>query len=107
MAIPANAYQIPLQPYAQSLTVTLNNTKYQLVTQYRNTVNGGWIMDINDQYGNSIIAGMALVTGVDLLQQYYSFGIGGGLFLVPDVGDAAPGYADLGVTCQLWFIPYA
>ncbi len=98
-------YEVPLTGAAQKFQITLANVKYQMQLQYRNAVNGGWFLDIFDILGNSIAAGIPLVTGADLLAQLRHLGIGGGLMCSTDGNpDAVPTYANLGSTSHLYFV---
>jgi len=98
-------YEIPLNGEAQNFQITLSNVKYRFSLQYRNNVNGGWILNIADQNGNDIIDGIPLVTGADLLAQYRHLGISGSLLVSTDGNpDAVPTYTNLGTISHLYFI---
>ena len=100
----SQTFEIPLRPQAQSLTVQLGTTVYNLRLVWLDVPMGGWLLDINDANGNPILCGVPLVTGVDLLAQYPDLAFGGKLFVGSD-GDLTqvPGYSDLGVTSHLWW----
>ena len=103
-----NAYILPLQPFPQRLSVSLLGTFYNLRTRWSNASNC-WMMDIADQDNNPIVGSICLVTGADLLEQYGYLGIGGGLLVETTQGppNTVPGFRDLGVTAQVFFLPYA
>jgi hypothetical protein len=88
---------LPLQNYAQFFSVTLNGLIYNFRTYWNSQPDAGWVMDIADQNNNSLVQGIALVTGVDILRQYHYLGIAGQIYVVTK-GDllAAPTYAGLG-----------
>ena len=97
--------RIPLLPAApQELTVKLAGINYKLALLYRNMPEAGWILDIRDDGDNSLVLGLSLVTGLDLLAQYKHLGIKGELFILTD-GDLfkVPAFDDLGVTSFLYF----
>ena len=101
-----SAFEIPLSPRPQRMTIALNGVPYQLRFFYANVEEGGWMMDIADSAGKPLVCGVPLVTGADLLAQYATLGLGGKLFVVTEVDPAAtPGYADLGVTSHLLWEP--
>jgi len=66
--------------------------------------NSNWILNIADNQGNSIVAGIPLVTGVDLLGQYEYLGIGGSLYCYTDSDPTAiPLYSNLGLQSHVYF----
>ena len=100
-----SVYEIPLSPVAQTLSVSIAGTTYNLRVVYADAYDGmgGWIVDIADANGVSLVCGVPLVTGVDLLAQYAYLGIPGQWFVATD-GDlaAVPTYANLGSTAHLY-----
>jgi hypothetical protein len=103
----ATVSEIPLISAQQSFTMGLNGTNYTFTFAYRDTMDGGWTMDIADSVGNSIIAGIPLVTGSNLLEQYDYLGIllpGQALFVASDgqEPDAVPTYTNLGADSHLY-----
>jgi hypothetical protein len=98
-------FQVPLQAAPQRLTITLAGVQYTLTLQYRNTVEGGWILDIGDSNNNPIVQGIPLVTGADLLAQYAYLGFGGQLRVQTTSNpDAVPTFENLGTDGLLWFV---
>lgn len=64
-----------------------------------------WIVDVNDENGVPIVAGMAMVTGADLLEQFQYLGLGFQMIVQSDNNpDEVPSYTTLGKTGHL-FIP--
>lgn len=98
------SFEIPLSAQNQSVDVTLAGKNYTLVITWCSPMTC-WMMTIKDSSSNSILAGVPLVTGADLLAQYEYLGIGGSM-IVQTVGDAdaQPTYENLGVTSRLFFI---
>ena len=107
----ATVYEIPLQPNAQTLSITLGDTTYNLRLIWTWVPYGTWILDINDQFGTPIVQGIPLVTGVDLIGQYSYLNIGGfgnaGYLFCGSDGDPTtpPTYENLGKTARLWWQP--
>lgn len=64
---------------------------------------GGWILDIADVNGVPILAGIPLITGQDLLQQFSYLNFGGSLFVSTDGSDAVPTASNLGTSSHLYF----
>jgi hypothetical protein len=63
-------------------------------------------MDIGDENGTILVAGIPLVSGADLLSQYRYLGFPGGLFVTTDRGAGeVPTFDGLGATSHLYFIP--
>ena len=98
-------YSIPLTNGPQRFRIQLLNTVYQFVLIWRDTPGGGWFLDINKADGTPIVAGIAFVTGADLLAPYKHLNIGGSLYVYTP-GDIYqdPGYNDLGTKTSLIFI---
>jgi len=63
------------------------------------------VLYIADDTGNSLLSGIPLVTGADLLEQFSYIGIGGAL-VVQSSNDpnAVPTYEDLGTVGNLYFL---
>jgi hypothetical protein len=100
-------YEIPLTPTPQRFVITLGPNVYQFVVQYRDADMGGWVLDINDQFGTPICCGIPLVTGANLFAQYAYLGLPGRLGIMSD-GDptAVPTFTNLGVSSHLmWIYP--
>lgn len=101
----SSTYEIPLSPEPQTFAIDLAGTTYRLRLVYADVDQGGWVLDISDVSGNSIVAGIPLVTGHDLLEQYAYLGFGGQLFVATDGDpDLVPTFANLGVTSHLYFV---
>lgn len=95
--------EIPLTANNQQFSITLNSVSYQLKILWRDTP--GWVLDLQDSSGNNLVAGIPLVTGVDLLAQYGYLGFGFSLVVMCD--DDAQEYplkTDLGTGSHLCYI---
>lgn len=98
-------YEIPLSPEHQRFAITLAGVEYQLRVTYRDAVEAGWILDINDSSGSPLVCGIPLITGADLLGQLQYLGIGGQLWVATDGDpDAVPTFDNLGTLSHLYFI---
>lgn len=98
-------YEIPLSPQAQTFNIALGGTTYRLTVQWNNAPTGGWVLDIADSDDVPVIAGIPLVTGIDLLEQYPDAGINGSLEVQTDTDlFAVPDFSNLGKTSHLYFL---
>ena len=97
------SYKIPLLPTPQRFTITLGGLDYQILLTYKNVTEGGWVIDVADNAGVPMLAGIPLVTGTDVLGQHKHLGFGGALSIQPkDTNVAAvPTFTDLGIDTQL------
>ncbi|MCX5516239.1 hypothetical protein C3941_19810 [Kaistia algarum] len=97
-------YEVPLSATPQVFSITLGSTQYRLRLAYLDTIEGGWILDIADTNDNSILAGIPLVTGRDLLEAYAYLALGGELWVQTDADvDAVPTFDNLGAAGNLYF----
>lgn len=97
-------FDIPLSPTPQVFTIQLVNTFYQLTVQW-NRAAQAWVLDIADVNGIPILSGVALVTGVNLLEQFAYLVLGGQLIVQTDHDTfAVPTYANLGSTGHLYYV---
>jgi hypothetical protein len=98
-------FEVPLSPAAQTFSIALGGTTYQLTLVWRDAVEGGWFVDFADANGAAILSGVPLVTGVDLLDQYAHLGFVGSLIVQTDHDtDALPTFDNLGVRSHLYFV---
>lgn len=101
----ATFYEIPLTPDPQRFTVTLSGVDYRMTVQYRDAGGAGWVLDIADTTNQSIVSGVPLVTGVDLLGQYRHLGFAGRLWVQGAANpDDVPTYEDLGVASKMYWV---
>lgn len=98
------AFEIPVAGIAERFSISLSGTVYSLTLLWREAAMGGWFLDIADASGVAIVAGIALVCGADLLEQYAYLRIASGaaLYVVSaDGSDSAPTYTNLGTDRKL------
>jgi hypothetical protein len=94
-----------LQPNPQSFTISLNGVSYNITLNYRNTTNGGWVMDIADSQGNPILQGIPLITGAGLLDQYAYLSLGGNFYVqTTSDPDEVPTFDNLGSDGNLYWV---
>lgn len=99
-------FEIPLLAQRQKVQVTLGGNNYILVFNYDNVDQGGWIVDIYDTSNNSVLTGVPLITGADLLAQYSYLGLGGSLWVQSQSDpDAVPTFESLGSDGKLYWQP--
>lgn len=102
----ATVSEIPLTPSRATIfTVTLSGAAYGMRLTYDDAQDGCWILDIADEGNALLVAGIPLVTGVDLLAQYTYLGIPGALLVTTDRGAGeVPTFDGLGVTSHLYYV---
>ena len=95
--------EIPLTADNQTFSITLNGNSLTMRIVWRDTM--GWILDLKDSSDTDLIAGIPLVTGVDLLAQYAYLGLGFGLAVACDEpGVEYPTQTGLGTTSHLYAV---
>jgi hypothetical protein len=101
-----NYTEIPVAPsQAQRFTITLLGVSYNMRLTYNLAQDACWILDVGDADGDILVAGIAVVSGVDLLAQYAYLGFGGGLFVTTDRGAGeVPDFDAWGKTAHLYFV---
>lgn len=98
-------YRIPLSPTPQRFVINLGGTEYGITLRYRNATMGGWVLDIANRLGVSMVNGIPLVTGADLLAQYQHLGFTGALRVqTTDNPDATPTFENLGEQSHLYWV---
>jgi len=82
---------------------TLDGVRVRIAAQY-NATDGGWYLDILDLADVPIVAGIALVPGVDLLQPYRHLPVPPGTLYLQDTQfDAAATLTTLDVSALLLY----
>ena len=99
--------ELPVVPSQhQRFRQILGGTTYNFRLTYDSAQDGCWIMDIGDEESAVLVAGIPLVSGVDLLAQYRHLGFPGGLIVTTDRGAGeVPTFDGLGETSHLFFVP--
>ena len=99
--------ELPVVPsQAQRFNLDLAGTTYNFRLTFNAAQDACWVMDIGDSNGAILVAGIPLVSGVDLLAPHRHLGFTGGLVVTTDRGAGeVPTFDGLGVTSHLFFIP--
>jgi hypothetical protein len=93
---------IPLKPQPSVFRVFLNGINYQFTTRW-NIPGNYWVLNIADQYGDKLICGIPLITGLNLIEQY-QYIIQGGLWIISTENVYFdPTYTNLGITNNLYY----
>lgn len=98
-------YRIPFSNEPQQFEITLNG--FELIVIYRwNTEAECWMLDLTDAVTNaSLIAGLPLVSGIDVLAQHEHLGLGGSLIIYTDGDETAiPTLTSLGDESNVYFV---
>lgn len=103
----SQTYVIPLVAGPQRVQVQLGSRQWGLILTYCHAADSHcWLMEIQDDTGRTIAAGIPLVTDGDLVAQYAYLGVPGKFLAVRDGSDSPPQFADLGSTGRLlWVSP--
>jgi hypothetical protein len=97
-------YNIPLTNKNQRVQTSLLGVTYILVVRW-NALANLWYLDINDVNNESVLNGIPMTAGVNLLKQFAYLGIGGALVAQNVNNPNLPiGYEDLGQTGFILFI---
>lgn len=99
--------EIPVRPIDQTFRISLSGKTYSFRLMWNASFNA-WILDIADSNSVSILSGIPLVTGLDLLSPYPYLEFGGALYVQSD-GDATevPTQVTLGTQGHLYFVTNA
>ncbi len=97
-------FEIPLTATPQLFLITLVGKQYYFKVWW-NDASDTWVLDILTGNKASLVCGIPLVTGTDLLGQYEYLGIGGSLFVCSntDSADDLPTFSNLGTDSKLYF----
>ncbi|HHS9617944.1 TPA: phage baseplate plug family protein [Raoultella planticola] len=94
--------EIPLSPDNQIFAITLAGQNFQMSITWRAAF---WCLDIMDSSGADLIKGIPLITGADLLAQYYYLGLGFSLYVGCDNPvNENPTQTDLGISSHLYVV---
>lgn len=94
--------EIPLTADNQQFSIALAGTDYQLRILWRDAF---WCLDLSDAQGRTVISGIPLITGYDLLRQYEYLGLGFQLHVICDVaGQQNPTQSDPGMLSHLYVV---
>lgn len=97
--------EIPLTPEAQSFSIALGGVGYRVRLMFNDVEEGGWTLDIGRPDGTILLAGIPLVTNIDLLAQHAHMDWPGALVVTTDrdAGET-PTFDGLGITSHLYFV---
>ncbi len=101
--------KIPLENIPQTFAITIVEVDYLMTVKWDNAPEAGWLFDLADAItGESIVAGLPLITGGNCLEGLDYLDIGGELLVYTDGDDTAvPTYENLGVESNLYFLTEA
>lgn len=101
-----NTFLIPLAPDFQVFDISLGGNNYQITLKWNESDDGGWMMDLADTTGNSIVSNIPLVTGEDLLSGLEYLGIPGSFYVLTEGSSPLdnPTLANLGQGSDLFFV---
>lgn len=110
-----SAFEIPLTPEPQRFSIRLAGKDYRVTLRWFDPPAtlvdagqpAGWALDLADDSdaATPLLAGLPLVTGINLLEQYSYLGIGGALYIFTDGdSDAVPTLTSLGSESRLFFV---
>lgn len=95
--------EIPLTADNQTFSITLNGNALTMRIVWRDSM--GWVLDLRNSSDEDLIAGIPLVTGIDLLAQYSSLGLGFSLAVACDDPSVEyPTQTGLGTTSHLYAV---
>ncbi len=95
--------EVPLSPSPQRFDIALAGTTRRLTFKW-NRAARCWVMDMADEGGVVLAAGLPLVTGLNLLEQFGYLQLGGQMAVATDHDtDAVPTFDNLGLTSHLYF----
>ena len=101
----SEAFEIPLRKGPQKFSVQLGANEYQVSLAYAAAPDGGWHMTIADADGKTLVAGVMVTSGEDILQQFAYLGIPGAIYAATDNdADTPPTFANLGTGGQLFYV---
>lgn len=98
-------FTIPLDPIPQTFAISLGGIDYNMTVKWNDSADAGWQMDLSDvNTGESIVAGIPLITGRNLLDGLEYLGIEGEFWVYTEGGgDAVPTLENLGSDGNLYF----
>ena len=98
-------FQLPLSNVPQTFQIALAGKEYTLTCKWNDSFEAGWVLDFADSItGESIVANLPLVTGVDVLAGLEYLGFGGEIIVFTDGDDVAvPTLENLGMESNAYF----
>lgn len=100
---PGDFFSIPALPTPQSFGISLGGIDLNMNLAFKGAA--GWVMDVANNIGDTLLSGVPLVTGGNLLEQFEHLGIPGGLWVqTKNAPDAVPTFDNLGVESFLFYV---
>jgi hypothetical protein len=97
--------ELPFTARPQRVTMYLGTYEF-LIRLYWCKPAGCWVIDFSDVDNNLIAAGIPLVTGADLIEQFQYTPLRGGRMIVMSTDrppETIPGWGDLGITGHVYW----
>ncbi len=100
---PGDFFSVPALPTPQSFGISLGGLDLNMNLAFKGAA--GWVMDVANNVGDTLLSGVPLVTGGNLLEQFEHLGIPGGLWVqTKNAPDAVPTFDNLGVESFLFYV---
>lgn len=100
---PGDFFSVPALPTPQSFGISLGGLDLNMNLAFKGAA--GWVMDVASNVGDTLLSGVPLVTGGNLLEQFEHLGIPGGLWVqTKNAPDAVPTFDNLGVESFLFYV---
>ena len=98
-------FRVPLEAFPQTFRVTLSGIEVEISTSWNDAMNL-WVMSMKDYVADKMLIGaIALVPGVDLLEQYEYLGFGARMVVYNNQNPAKiPDLDDLGGATNLYYL---
>lgn len=96
---------LPLENVPQTFQISLAGKNYNMTCRWNDAFEAGWEVDFSDaDTGLSVVAGLPLVTGADILAGLEYLNFQGSLIVFTDGDDfATPTLLNLGVESNVYF----
>lgn len=96
------SFELPLNPYPETFTITIKNVVYNGRTQW-NVPLETWVLSLADTNDVPVLTNIPLIPGVDLLEQFEHLNIGVAMSALVDYDPSAvPDYYELGTQGKLY-----
>lgn len=100
-----STFEFPLSPNAQQMTVPIGDRELTFRFAWSDSSDGGWFVDISSLDGASLVRGLPLTAGENVLQQFAYLGIGGAIYVQTDADPLIePTYDNLGLNGRVFLV---
>lgn len=96
-------FEIPLSTGAQKFSIRLGDNTLQIRLVWREAQGGGWFIDLFDNDGVELIAGIPLRCGRNLLEEHAHLGLGSFTVSLDGENSRDPTYEEMGSKVQLYW----